>query len=311
MDAEGSPDVAPGSARRPASRELDAVLDLIVDQQSRPDRNAPSLGVSRPGVLSELQALDPAWADTVRVVDGSDGVLGAVVAEWDVGSRFGHVHGPWVAVDDDEWVGWARVLVDVALAQIPSEVTRRVLSGVAQHRCLAALAGQMGWQASEPNHVLVAAAEVIGSWPTEARGHALCPMASDDVDAVAELHDVEFPATYFSAEQLAARSTSGDQVVLVAHGVGGSILGYVAGQIQPDGDAYIDFVAVAPTARRAGLGRQLVAALCRALVPASTTGRVCLTVQDRREPAIALYEAMGFESEMVMVGYEAPRTSDM
>lgn len=60
----------PDSARlrrpiRPAvDNDLDAVIDLVVTQQTIDDRNVPSLGVTRVVVMAELDALQPPWNET-------------------------------------------------------------------------------------------------------------------------------------------------------------------------------------------------------------------------------------------------------
>ncbi|MFN0089303.1 MAG: GNAT family N-acetyltransferase [Acidimicrobiales bacterium] len=188
------------------------------------------------------------------------------------------------------------------------------MTAVVGHRCMSALALQLGWSATEVNHVLIVNAQTVEAWSIsspQAPG-LLRTMADEDVAAVRALHDVEFPDTYYSASELAARVSRGDQIVLIAdrgHGRqndGCKIDGYIAGRIRPDGDAYIDFLAVAPSERRSGLGRRLVVTLCRQLVAESTTQRVCLTVQTTRSPARALYESLGFEQEIAIIGFEAP-----
>ncbi len=86
----------------------------------------------------------------------------------------------------------------------------------------------------------------------------------------------------------------------------GDVLGYVAGRVQPDGDGYIDFLAVAPGRRQQGVGRALVTALSRQLVEGSPNERVCLTVRDSNHPARALYEQLGFRVDASIAPFEAP-----
>ena len=124
-----------------------------------------------------------------------------------------------------------------------------------------------------------------------------------DLPSIDPLHEAEFPATYFSAAQLVERAASGEQVVLVAEGVDGAFAGYIAGRVQPDGEGYIDFVAVDPAGRGTGVGRRLITGLVRRVLPATTTGRVSLTVQEHRAPARALYESLGFRVDLAFRGY--------
>ena len=56
------------SAVTPADpAELDAIVELIADEQARPDRNITYLGLDAAGIRAELDDLDPPWSTTVRV----------------------------------------------------------------------------------------------------------------------------------------------------------------------------------------------------------------------------------------------------
>ena len=83
--------------RSATPEDLDAVIQLILDQQAHTDRNVPSLGVDKAGVTAELEDLEPPWVETLRIVCGEDGtVAGAVVVDWSTAARRAWVNGPWV-----------------------------------------------------------------------------------------------------------------------------------------------------------------------------------------------------------------------
>ena len=77
--------------------------------------------------------------------------------------------------------------------------------------------------------------------------------------------------------------------------------------MQPDGDGYLDYLAVPDAARGHGAGRDLLVAIGRYLVDAAPHHDVNLTVQDHRTPARRLYESLGFELQLSMVGYSSRR----
>jgi ribosomal protein S18 acetylase RimI-like enzyme len=232
-----------------------------------------------------------------------------VVAEWEVELGRSWINGPWVAGDDPAWTEAANVLLDAALALLPDQVTRHEMSGDVANQRLAALAASRGWHTSEANHVLVADAAVVAAWPAS-DGSGLRPATIDDVDAIQPLHDAEFPDTYASAAQLVEGQLDGSRVVLVAEvededGGDGRVVGYAAGEVHDDGEGFIDFLVVDPTVLRSGIGGRLVTALARRLLDRSSLGRVALTVQDRRAPARALYEHLGFRPDGVLVGHRS------
>ncbi len=291
---------------RPAEpHELDEIVEFIAAEQQHPDRNIPYLGTEPAGIRAELGAVEPAWAATVRVVRAADGALiGAVVAEWDDVPGRAWIQGPWVRGADDAWNALARPLLGAAIEQVPSSIVDYEIAGTVENVRLARLAADLGWPAGEINHALVLEGAVAGAW--EARDEGLRPAASDDIAALEPLHELEFPATYYSVPQLLERAANGEHVVLVADAAAsGALLGYAAGCVQPDGEGYIDFVAVDPAARGIGLGRRLVMALSRDLLDRSTTNRLHLTVQDRRLPARALYASLGFRPDISFRGFRS------
>jgi ribosomal protein S18 acetylase RimI-like enzyme len=300
---------------RPAApHELDAVVSLIAWQQADASRQITYLGTTPAGIRAELDGLEPAWGQTARVLDGAGGgahgIVGAVVVEWDSELGRAWIVGPWVDGDGDAWQLAASDLLDAALAQLPDEIAQHELSGDVANTRLGALAEARGWVPTEANHALVADAGTVAGWDPapageDGDGGALRSPGSGDVAGIAALHDVEFPATYADAAQLVAGHASGDRVVLVAPGEAavGEVAGYAAGRVQDDGEGFIDFVAVAPAARGTGVGRRLVQALTRQLLDRSSTGRVCLTVQDHRAPARALYEQLGFRPDGTFLAY--------
>jgi ribosomal protein S18 acetylase RimI-like enzyme len=230
-----------------------------------------------------------------------------VITEWDEDLGRGWIVGPWALGDGDAWTASAVALLDAALVDLPPTVTRYEMSGDVANRRLADLAASRGWTATEPSHVLVADAAVVAAWPAggDEPGAALRAAAPDDVGAIAALHDADFPDTYASAAQLVEGQLDGSRVVLVAGDDHGGVAGYAAGEIHDDGEGFIDFVAVDPAARGAGVGRQLVVAITRQLLDRSSLGRVCLTVQDHRRPARTLYDRLGFRPDGSLIAYRS------
>lgn len=279
---------------------LDEIVAFIAAEQGRQDRRCTYLGLEPEGIRAELDALTPDWSGTVRTIEEDGELRGVVVVEWDDELGRSWIQGPWVSGGDEAWRRDAPVLLDAAIAQLPDDITRHELCGDVTHVLLTRLAAERGWHTGEVNHALVADRATIEGWPDEMEGSGLRAATADHLEAVRALHDAEFPDTYASAEQLLA----GDDdrwVVLVDDGV----TGYAAGKVQPDGEGYIDFVAVRPDARGTGLGRRLVVALSRRLLEASTTGRVNLTVAEHRADARALYDRLGFRTDESFVGHRS------
>ncbi len=69
-----------------------------------------------------------------------------------------------------------------------------------------------------------------------------------------------------------------------------------------DDTAHLNLLAVAPTHRRQGLGRQLVDWLCASALEAGLA-RITLELRTTNADALAFYAALGFERQGVRQGY--------
>jgi len=294
-------------ASSPHPHELNDIVAFIAAQQAHPDRRICYVGTDVAGIDAELDGLEPSWVTSARVLREGARITGVVTTEWDDDLGRAWIVGPWVVGDGDAWMAPAVALLDAALAALPPSVTRYEMCGDIANKRLADLARLRGWTATEPNHVLLADAGVVAAWPLGGEGQmaALRAATLDDIEAITALHNAEFPDTYASATQLVHGQLDGSRVVLVADDTHGGVAGYAAGEVHDDGEGFIDFVAVDPAARGAGIGRRLVVPITRRLVERSTLGRVCLTVQDHRTSARTLYDQLGFRPDGTLIAYRS------
>ena len=294
-----SPDITPVRPDR-----IDEVLDLIAGEQAHPDRGTTMLGDTRDGIAAELGDVEPDWTQSVRTARENGRLVGAVVGDWDTELGRAWILGPWVRGGDEAWDRWARPLVESVLEQLPENVGDWEMAADVSHVRMARLGADFGLTPTETSHIYSVDAATVASWagPTS----DVRPGVAADREAIRPLHDSEFPASYATVEHLLPDSPDGKYDVLVAMD-GPTLLGYAAGRVQADGEGYLDFIAVADVARGRGTGRDLMAAICRPLISASTTGQVHLTVQDKRTPAQRMYESLGFRRSLSIVGYR--RTS--
>ncbi len=84
----------------------------------------------------------------------------------------------------------------------------------------------------------------------------------------------------------------GDKLFLVCEDEAGAVCGYISAQTVLD-EGYVGNVAVAPEARRRGVGRELVSALARC-AREKRLAFLTLEVREGNAPARALYAASGF-----------------
>lgn len=111
-----------------------------------------------------------------------------------------------------------------------------------------------------------------------------------DLERLEELEALCFSVPW-TREQLESQMPDAQHVFLAAE-EDGRVLGY-AGMMTVLDEGYISNVAVAPEARRRGIGRALVTELLRRS-EALSLSFVTLEVREHNEPAIALYAGLGF-----------------
>ena len=128
-----------------------------------------------------------------------------------------------------------------------------------------------------------------------------------DIEAVTALEDALFDDAW-SPEMFWNELAQGDTRTYVVATEGDEVVGYAGLAEMPD-EAYVQTIAVAPAHQRRGLGARLLTHL---LDDAKRRGspRVGLEVRVDNKPAIAMYEAFGFQPIAVRKRYYQPSGVD-
>ena len=128
-----------------------------------------------------------------------------------------------------------------------------------------------------------------------------------DVERVAALEAALFDDAW-SPEMFWNELAQADTRTYLVATDGDDVVAYAGLAAMPD-EAYVQTIAVAPDRQRRGLGATLLAAL---LEDARRRGlaRVGLEVRVDNAPAIAMYEAFGFQPIAVRKGYYQPSGAD-
>lgn len=127
----------------------------------------------------------------------------------------------------------------------------------------------------------------------------ILPMEQRHVESVAELEKECFSDPW-SVNSVASELDNPLSLWLVAESFG-QVVGYIGSQTVLD-EADMMNVAVAPMYRRQGIAEALIAALCEKLTDHCVT-TLTLEVRESNEPAIALYEKLGFAPAGVRPNY--------
>ncbi|NUL43684.1 GNAT family N-acetyltransferase [Cellulosimicrobium funkei] len=293
--------------------ERNAALAFIIACQQDPATATAFLGKDAAGVEAELEGLDQSWLRGLRLVEQGGTVIAACTVDWDPEPSMAWVHGPWGTPEQVARHGAA--LVAAVCDAVPASIDRFEMFGDVANESMAALATDLGWIATEVNHAMVAPASTAARWesapqvertaPSHLREPVrIRPAVPADVGRLGPLHAAEFGGAYATAAQLLSRYHT-----VVAEDSTGAVLGYAAGSLQDDGQAYVDFTAVVPGARRHGLGRRLVIGLAERLLTAGDPEMIHLTVQESRAAAHALYLSLGMRQDAALRGYRGARVA--
>ena len=210
--------------------------------------------------------------------------------------------GPWVAGDDATWRATAPVLLDAALDQLPERrhpprgVRRRVARAARRARRQPGLAPQRG----QPRP---------GGRPGDDRGLARSARPTiRTADGPTTSRSSGRCTTPSSPTPTPARTSCWPWTAGTTPGWCSSTRAWPAtppGRCSPTARGTSTSSPCAPDARGRGVGRRLVVALSRDLLAACRTGRVNLTVAERRTDARALYERLGFRADESFVAYRS------
>jgi ribosomal protein S18 acetylase RimI-like enzyme len=267
----------------PTSHDLDHALRLILEMQRDAATACAYLGDDETEIRADLEGLDQDWRKTLRVSrDAGGAVDGAALIEWDEDLDRSWVHGPWTRTG--RWEQQAPSLLQTVIAQAP--VGRHEIYAGIENTQMAWLAERCGWAAGEANFEYEKPVGVEGSARSAPHGRVRLATAQD-LPAISALHDAEFPGTYASSADLLEGQSSNTTFVREDDG---RILGYLSCQTQGESTLYVDFLAVAPDARRRGVARALLEAVPEQMGAALVT----LTVDENRGDALRFYEALGF-----------------
>jgi ribosomal protein S18 acetylase RimI-like enzyme len=275
---------------------------IAARQQRLPARHITYLGVEPEHIAAEMVGEDEDWTAVSAVVEDGDRIRAWLMGSVD--AEMGRVwwFGPFV--DDeagggatDDWRGVADVLYGHASSLLPDAVDQEELAPDSRHVELAGWASDHGFHL-DPGSAILGLAGVPRS--SEVRSAGVIRTATAGDDRFVELHDQLFAGTHTTGRGL-LDGADDDHVRLVLV-VDGTIVGYVAVEVQPDGGGYIDFLGVDPAHRRHGHGLTLVRAGIAALA-----GRGCarfdLTVREANLGARALYGSLGFVEERIVHPY--------
>lgn len=134
-------------------------------------------------------------------------------------------------------------------------------------------------------------------------GSGIKPYSPTDLQEFTELHNREFPNTYYNAKQIINR-LSDTYKLYIGRSSDGKMQGYVYVEAQPaHQDGSIEYIAVLDDFRKQGIGTKLLAFALNELFQHDTIEEISLSVESENKQALNLYQAAGFEVMHELIHY--------
>lgn len=278
---------------------LDEAVGLVAAAQADPATHVGYLGTDPDGIRGELQALEPDGLGGVLVALEDARLVGVLGVEHDTQPPRAWWYGPFVVAHAVDRVAVEDALYAEACRRLPPHVVEEECAPDARADVLAAFAERYGMRPEVGSAVLTTRTDADRPRPGTATEVGIRPPSPTERASAAALHDRLFPDTHSVGERALRDGPQRLPLVAVEDG---RVVGYAAGELQPDGTGYLDYLGVEPGRRGGGIGRTLVLAVLDVLAERGVA-ELHLTVRADNPAARRLYEAIGFTEERVLVPY--------
>ena len=222
--------------------------------------------------------------------------VGSIGAEYDLELGRAWIHGPHTI--PGTWSRLSGVLYETLLGKIPPGITRwDVFLNMENRRAQRFYAAQGFQQRPKLSFEYCLQSEAHPEPGTE----LLDPLTEANFESFKELFLDLFPTAYYSPERIRQMDGDSHRVFMIQEA--DIVQGFVTLSLNPGSTSgEIQFLGVRDECRGMGYGRQLLMTAVNWLIKEEGKSLICLNVDDENDPAIALYETLGFKLLYTGVG---------
>ena len=281
--------------RKLVPEDFPAVAIFLAEMNSQKQHNFSDLGVNAADIEYFIKddLLDMPATEGFHLAFDDEKLIGVWGLDFDNGKGYLYSLGPYIK--QENWQDIAEKLWHEVKKTIPSNTECLIMSLNSENTNGIEFAVAHGFKCEAVGITLkLKQSEFI---PCE-HSHII-ELVEEHHEAFCELHDSLFPGTYYSGKDIIGRCDGVRKVF-----VNDPVTGYIYVEPRPEfGAANLEFIGVHPDSRGGGLGQALLSRGIDYVFSFDKITDISLAVREGN-PAIRLYERLGFKTDDIVHSYE-------
>lgn len=290
---------------RCTSRHFDRMVDFVSRYNPLAEHHVGYFGLAHEDIRHAILMLNFRYDRGFRLAQVGQELVGVMGVDFDRNTRRAWLYGPIVV--SEPWMETAEALYEAVIRAIPADAGIREYEIFVDSRNVncRALAERHDFTALGEFAICAITPERLAALPEA----TVAPWDGRHAGQFAALHAELFPRSNYTLDYILEEVDKG--AVFLAESDGDQLAGYFFGHVAAGAnEAYVELVGVNPDYRRTGLGRRLMLAGLARLRQTPGLSRLSLTVGSDNEPALRLYDSLGFVREQDMMGFRKRVTRD-
>jgi ribosomal protein S18 acetylase RimI-like enzyme len=315
---------------------FDALVEFVAAHNPRPEHHIGYFGLTPEDIRLSLRLFNWPFDRAARLAVVGNRIVGVLAADIDKEIGRAWLYGPLIALDDGSagilparrasedahsaatqasrrqadslrygWEETADALYAAVAPRLPAGIREQEMFVDRQNVHCRAFAERHGFPSVGEWAIYFITPERLARLP-EATAE---PWDERFTDQLAALHNRLFPNANYTLNYMRQEWEKGALLLVAAEGE--TLHGYFFGRYEAEaGEGYVDLVGVDETQRRTGLGRRLMLAGLSRLRGEAGLRQVNLSVAAGNDPALALYDSLGFVRERDMIAFRLAVAQD-
>ncbi|MEQ2526603.1 N-acetyltransferase [Bacillaceae bacterium CLA-AA-H227] len=274
-----------------SSNDISEISMFISNLNSQPKHHIGYCGTDAAEIEHTLlnDFSDLAFDESFLCAYEGESLIGVLGLDYDKETAEAELWGPFIS--NDNWQVVANLLWDTLLKNFPFPLRK-----VYGFYNVESLAGKwfMDLQGAkfegEHSIMTIPSKNISLNLPTSI---TIDEIHDDYIQEFKALHEQEFPNAYFSAEEIISRQSEEQKLFIAA--AEQQFYGYIFCEVTPEfSEGDIHFLAVSPTARKMGVGTQLLKKCLEFFSSFETIKEITLSVKSDNQAALKVYLNAGF-----------------